>query len=310
MLQLRHNGEPKASGSRAAVTLHVSDLPHLMESDEYVHPDNRQYWQEIKDRDCKGSYGGFKEWFGGLTSIREALSLIYDGWASGAQRATAASDGIPNDQLARPESVRRRIVWGEEGDRLDWQKALDGDHDTCWGRSKRRRTSAPRMISLASTYGGNCHRSAEELFWSGAQMVVVAELLLGAGYQIEIRGVAGNDGGSSYDPNRMGIIDITAKGYDEPLRLDMLAAVFSHAGVFRTYGFQAYMRLPWDVGYGYGHAVDDASKMKKAIDDMAALGWLAPVDVFVPAAFSQASAIKNIVAAIQAVEAKQSGRAA
>jgi hypothetical protein len=248
------------------------------------------------------------DWYGGLTSVADALKLIEDGWSAGAERAAAASDGIPSDQLARPESVRRRLVWGEEGDRLDWQKVLDGDHDTAWGRSKRRRTSAPRMISLASTYGGNCNRSAEELFWTGAQMVVTAELLQAAGYQVQVRGIAVNASNdwTMRKVNARQVIDIVAKDYDEPLRLDMLAAVFSHAGVFRTYGFQCLVRCPWPIGRGLGRMVDEPDAIQQAADN----GWIVAPDVFLPSAYNQETAVKNIVAAIQAIEAKQNGRAA
>jgi hypothetical protein len=303
MIQLRHDGEPGKDGRKlAALSLHVSDLPELMSNaDGLVHAENMIHHAQIG----QSMGGGMTKWYGGLTSVAEALALVNDGWASGAERAAAASEGMASDQLARPESIRRRVVWGEEGDRIDWERGLSGDYDTMWGRCRRRRTSVPRMVSLATSFGGNCHRSAEELFWSGAQMVVTAELLQAAGYQVEVRGISGNDGTAHGRRQVMGIVDITAKGYDDPLRLDMLAAVFSHAGVFRTYGFQCYVRLPWAIGYGLGHAVDNPWEQVK---QCAELGWLRPVDVFVPAAFNQESAIKNIVAAITAVESR--GRAA
>lgn len=301
MIQLRHDGEPGHTGKAlAALRMNVADLPELMDNaDGLVHSENMDEYHDNRtniERRAGGDVYG-REWYGGLTSVRDALALIHDGWAAGAQRAAAVSDGIPSDQLARPESIRRRVVWGEEGDRFDWQKALDGDHDVAWGRSKRRRTSAPRMVSMAASFGGNCTMSAEQLFWSGAQMVVTAEMLQGAGYQVEVRGISGNR--SSYGGT--GVIDITAKAYDEPLRVDMLAAVFSHAGVFRTYGFQAIVRLPWRVGSELGHSIDDPSA---AVTQAAELGWIPPVDVFLPTAYNKDTAVKNIVRAIETVQAK------
>jgi hypothetical protein len=300
MIQLRHDGEPGDTGRGfAALSLHVSDMRDLLTNDGLVHCSNRGPFANI-GHDIE-SGGWYAQWYGGLTSVDEARRLIDDGWAEGATRASAVSDGIPSDQLARPESIRRRIVWGEEGDRLDWERALNGDHDTMWGRSRRRRTSAPRMVSLATSFGGNCSRSAEELFWNGAQMIVTAELLLGAGYQIEVRGLAGNEA------RGRGVIDITAKDYDAPLRVDMVAALFAHAGVFRTFGFGAICRMPWAVGGGLGRMIDHPADV---IEHATEAGWIRPVDVYIPGAYTKDQAVRNIVKAIETVENRKHAAAA
>lgn len=285
----RENGK-SGCNRRGVFTCEFARLPELT-SKEGVLAENEGYFDHIDHFDESGS-----KWYGGLSTMQEAKDLILKGWQDGATKASsAASDGGVISTITQPESIRRRPVWGDEGDELSVERALDGNWDLAYRTMSRVRTYGSKIVSLGGQFGGNCDKSADQLFWSGAQIVVAAELLEMAGYQCEVRGLHCNmfwegDGAQS-------VIEFRAKEAGDPLRLDAIASIFAHAGVFRTYGFMAICRMPWNVGSGLGRTMEGA-EADALIEKVVAEGNMAPVDAMMPLAYDKATAIRNIMAVI------------
>lgn len=288
-MTILQRGTGNTRGGAVSFALDVADLPDLI-SRQGVPASNAPHFDNIGRNSST--------WYGGLTGIEDARKLILDGWYEGAGKASAVTqdDGLTST-LPQPESIRRRMTWGADGDDLNIDRALRGDWDTAYRTSHRVKTTGNKIVTLVSSFGGNCGKSAEQLFWSGAQMLVTAELLELAGYQCEVRGIHFNDFRST---TKKLALDICCKKAGDPLRLDTIASVFAHAGVFRTYGFMGICRAPWPVTSGLGHALED-SGAERMFSDLTAKGILDPADVFLPPAYSRETAIRNILGAVHHV---------
>ncbi len=194
----------------------------------------------------EGSSSG-KSWFGGLTSTAEAIALMRDGWKEGTEKIRAIARKLASS-IPQAKSLRRRQSWMEDGDSLDVDRVFDGS-DKPYRATARREVSGPREVNLMALYGGCGGHSAEELFWQGSVSAVLSDLLEDAGYSVRVSGIyvgAGDTNGGAF------AIETVLKDYDEPLRLDTVAAVLSHAGIFRSFSFRNILQQPVKVNSGLG----------------------------------------------------------
>lgn len=285
---MRENGSAKHR--RAAISCDFANLPDLI-SNEGVPPENMETHRRIGQNMFKNN-----KWYGGLESIDDARSLILKGWTDGATKASAVTsqDGMIST-LAQPESIRRRPMWAAEGDEVHCERAMNGEWDLAFRTMSRVRTYGSKIVSLASFFGGNCDKTSDQLFWSGAQLLVTAELLETAGYQCEIRGLQMG----RYDnySDAQSIVEFRVKEAGDPLRLDAVASIFAHAGTFRTYGLMAISRCPWEVTSSFGINVE-GSAATTLFENCVADGLIQPCDVLMPHAFTKERAVENIVSAV------------
>lgn len=193
------------------------------------------------------SYGAWPaKWYGGIRTLGQARDLIAQGWKEGAAKLAQLKSELAVD-IPAAKSRRRVPRWMDDGDDLDVDRAMAGQWDTAYRMAKRDWASGTPIVNLECSWGGNCHQSAEQLFWSGAAMLVLTDILEDAGYSVRLVAVAINGKGDNCHLSR-----IVVKDAGETLRIDALAGVFCHAGVFRTYGFHTFTRAPWDIGSGLG----------------------------------------------------------
>lgn len=188
----------------------------------------------------KGSYG--RAWLGGCRDTAEIQAVVEDGWQQGAERALAAVQQIA--PLAPIKDVRRRVRWAETGTELHIDRAMAGEWDVAW-RNKGTALGVSRIVSLGAAFGGSCAKSSEQLFWTGAQLVVATDILENAGYRVEVRGLAACT--SHYATGQL-LTDVLVKRAGEPMRPDSVAAAFAHAGVFRAAGFGLMCASAFDMG--------------------------------------------------------------
>ena len=114
-----------------------------------------------------------KKWRGGIASWADAENLLNKGWREGAERALALKDRIMADapMLPKVRRNRRRQCWAAVGESLDVDRAMRGEWDRAWRGSRREQVvGSNKCVTLNVGWGGNSHRSADELFWSGACM--------------------------------------------------------------------------------------------------------------------------------------------
>lgn len=289
MFQTFHDGTTDRAEKIAAVTFDFEDMPSILEAPIPEYNAQRAAYADGFNARIKDSG---EEWFGGISNKQDALELVGNGWESGATRSNAISLDL-NGTIAAVEAIRRRPRWGEDGETLCVDRALNGDWDTAFLDMPKIRTNGTKIVTLAGSVGGDCMRDKDELFWNGIQLMVTADLLESAGYQTEVWGINlckqsyGSDG-------KYTCIAARAKTAGEPMRLDTMASVFAHSGVFRTFFFSAMARAETPVNSGFGSPQMSVANMTAVLKDVHANGWMPAVDVVMGDAYSQKAAIANI----------------
>lgn len=254
----------------------------------------RDYKEEIRQRLAgQNSYTG-RRWYGDLESMDEAADLLEKGWPEGAERVSKLAASI-SDVLPKAKSVRRKLRWAEDGDEVDRDRVLSGDLDHSWRSSRREAVDAPRTISIETNWGGNCHLTAEQLFWQGAMAAALADRLEDAGYRVEIYA-------DNYVHHSRGaktghsLTRVRIKEAESPLRPDVLAAALCHAGIFRTFGILAIEQSPYRVTTQHGHCRELGSR---EMELLIAAGVMDRDSILLPMANSEDEAVAGIKRAIE-----------
>ena len=128
--------------------------------------------------------------------------------------------------------------------------------------------AVPQTVAIETTWGGHYGQTAEELFCQGAAAAVMTDILEEAGYRVEV--YANRE---SERRGRRHCIRVKVKEADMPMRLDGVAAVLCHAGIFRTFGFLCIEQAEFDVGdWGHGHGSElnqrDAEALNGGIESI------------------------------------------
>jgi hypothetical protein len=172
-----------------------------------------------------------ESWYGAATP-REAMDRASKGWPEGAERVRSMMDEV---DAPPPVSLRRKMQRADQGDELDIHEVYRGGLDRAWTRRRRQRSRARMSVRLVAQIGGHRHTTHEEMFWRGAAVLKLAELLEESSYRVEMVGVNqhlidGHDV-SSY-------CSFVVKEAGAPLDVEQVAGVLCNAGFFRTYGFR------------------------------------------------------------------------
>lgn len=213
-------------------------------------------------------------WMGGV-SPSELEAIVSKGWAEGAQRVRALADSF-RDKLPHPTSIRRRKVWTDQGDELDRDKVYSGQLDTAWRRTVRQEMNAQQVVSVVLPWAHYCNVLAEDLFWAGAAMLALTDVLEDAGYSVELLGL--NAVSPHATMSRRGrrdnradqwltAVQVTVKAAGEPLRMDSVAALLCHAGTYRYYGICSVGGFPAYIGgLGWGTVPSTESAVDRLVD--------------------------------------------
>jgi hypothetical protein len=254
--------------------------------------------------------GASNTWLGkDIASWDDAYALLNQGWDEGARKTTDLAIELDGKVRAH-EGFRRRVHRSDFGDELCADRAVRGEWDTAWSSMVRKRVAgASNIVTIGCAFGANAHIDSDSLFWCGAQMIVIADFLENAGYQTEIIGLANTQHGKPGGMEKHGhksvycqyLSAVYAKRAGEPLRVDLMASVFANAGLFRTLGFELFLRSRCFVGHGIGSSQCSVGALTIATGKAEAAGMLPPVDVIVGSAYDRDTAVKNIIATINAV---------
>jgi hypothetical protein len=228
-----------------------NELPQIPETK--VAEVNRERRSTIKGK-CKNgtiaaTFSG-RDPLSGVRSLDDLNKIAREGWQDGMNRAMELKSEI-EELVPRPVSVRRKLNWRDEGDELSHDRLYGGQIDSMWRVGRRQSMRSPRTISILANFGGNTHQSGEQLFWSGAAMLALSDLLENAGYSTDLS--AGAYVTSGGDVN---VLVIRVKEAGDPLRADSVATVAAHSAFFRMYGLMALERAPFQVPMGHGQAQD------------------------------------------------------
>jgi len=193
------------------------------------------------------------DWYGGLTSVQQAKDLVTKGWTEGASRIKTLAESL-QASIPEPTSIRRKLAWSDEGDEIDMGKVYSGQLDSCWQTTKRRSTGVAPIIKVNVPWGGHCGRDSEELFWTAAPALAIADALETAGYRVELETITEiqhRDIHNGHTEERQ-IIRVCLKDAHSPIDMGTLAALCCHSGVFRTLGFGAILHYDGYVNSSLG----------------------------------------------------------
>ena len=227
-------------------TVYSLNLGELSEQPKLDCPEPNRAIRRKMLRTAFAHYGS--EWMGGLKNWKEAVAVLDNGWPEGAERLRSLA-GKLSAQLPPANSIRRKLTWADDGDEICKDRLQSGQIDQCWRTMRRSPFVSPQTVAIETAWGGHYGQTAEELFWQGAAAAVMTDILEEAGYRVEVcaNRVIERHG-------RRHCIRVKVKEADMPMRLDGVAAVLCHAGIFRTFGFLCIEQAEFDVGdWNHGH---------------------------------------------------------
>ncbi len=202
-----------------------------------------QAQQDVSNQSWKG-----KKWFGTDGGAKEVMRMIDAGWPEGVQKMREAFKDVQD--LLKPESIKRRFQWSDNGDEFDIHRAWSGQLDTAWRRMPKRPSTAPLHVKLIMNNSANCDVSADALFWRGAVALYLADALQEAGYHVEIiaafpsSGVMDTTGNGDY---LTALPTVTLKDARSPLEKNTLATALCLSGTMRTLGFLSWIKAGDDL---------------------------------------------------------------
>ena len=272
---LRHNGR--------AVTFKQLDFDELVATaDSPVAPINEELRRSILAR-AKNPFSDRRAWYGD-TDLDGMDKMMTEGWQEGMERALELKAEI--EEIApRPISVRRRLSWRDEGDELSHDRLYGGQIDSMWRVGHRQLQRSPRTLKILGEIGGSFSQTAEQLFWTGATLLALSDVLEEAGYSTDIDiAYCGN-----FDAGDL-VYNVRLKEAGDPLRPDVVATGAAHSGAYRFYGFFLIHQCSWKVNDGHGHV----GELSRHLDWLVEEGWMDRVDIHIHRVDSKASAVAEL----------------
>ena len=234
---------------------------------------------------CLGN-GHDKNWFGPKNETPEQVKeLCRTGWQYGVNEAEKMRDQI---SLPVMESLKRKIIKGNQGDFLDIHKVNRGQLDIAWTKKRRSSSRGPRRFQLICKLGGSCFLSGIQLLWRGVACLALAQALIEAGNSVEIIGFNNTKRVYLDGTNIMNTVQI--KEYSTPFDINALTTVIGLSGFYRYYMFLARLQLDKEASYGLGHSADEPPKIESGqakqiviphdlLEKSAVVNYLKTVDV-------------------------------
>jgi hypothetical protein len=163
-------------------------------------------------------------------------------------------------EIPPAKSVRRRLRWSDDGDEVSKDRLNGGQVDSCWRTTRRELSEASEVVTLETNWGGPCNVTAEQLFWQGAAAACLTDVLEEAGYRVEVYATNCSD-----HHHGKTVVRVRVKEADQPTRLDTLAAVMCHAGIYRIFGLSAKEQATFPINNNYGSTVKLAREQFEAL---------------------------------------------
>jgi len=160
-------------------------------------------------------------------------ALIRNGWNDGATRLFEMAKQIKAPTV---QTIKRKMIWGDEGREIDLDSYLARDTERLWtDYTKIRKNSGGRVVKISANIAAPGFTSGDAFFWPGAAATVLTDLLTQAGYltEVNLHLVTTN----SRDNDRKHTAIIRVKDAEQPLSVVSLASTLCFAGFFRTIGF-------------------------------------------------------------------------
>lgn len=212
---------------------------------------NREFWKEYA-----GNVNGYvhrgNEWFGPFgTNIAEATKAL-QGWQDGMRDVIKLGESL---DVPPPVSTVRRIRKSDQGDELDLQDVYAGRLDTAWRVAKRdHRATRSREIWLSNCMGINFLTTGKVLYWRGAAVLALADMLTLAGYSVGILANVQQDRWNERgDTVRL---EVVIKDPLAPLDLGALTGALVNPGFYRVLYWKWCSTRDTDLNDGLGRPHD------------------------------------------------------
>jgi len=194
------------------------------------HKINQQTWANIGNGTNANAAGG-ESWFGIVGGVEAVRDAITHGWPAGVRRMREAMDDLGED-IARPRSVRRARIKRDHGQEVDMQAMWRGRADIAWTDCTRQVRTTAQVITIAANITALRHVDASALFWRGAAVLKLADMLTEAGYNVRIVAVRKTE--KAYQDHRAILQRVTVKEPTAPLDMNALASTVCLSGFFRV----------------------------------------------------------------------------
>ena len=189
----------------------------------------------------------------GLT-VQGLSDMASEGYLKGVERLAAFTAKIAN-KVPVPSVIRARYRWADDGDDYDVLRTYSGDFEHAFGGWNPGSYRGPRIVTLYIPMGGSCMENWEQMFWRSAAGVAVTDVLMNAGFAVEVYGLFAADmntseigkGGGDWAMHRYLI-----KRPGEFVNLSSIAYGCSLTAFFRTFGYPMNAFNPYAHGSGWG----------------------------------------------------------
>lgn len=194
---------------------------------------HKQSWET-----AMGKHNQREDWLGIPGGFEGVDKILKDGWP----KAKKLLNELTLPEVPEPESLRRKTVWGEDGDNIDLDRLREGRVEDCWSSRKRNIRRAPRTINLFADIGTDCGVEGDRVFYRGAAYLMFADMLEKAGYRVRIvayQCLTSGWGG----PGTEDMIVQVVKEADMPVDVSALASVICVIGYNRIYWHRQHQNL-------------------------------------------------------------------
>lgn len=224
----------------------------VIDAARFCNTTNRQLWANAYIVNEKRMIDAAERvrWYGlepGPGAVRDALA---QGWPEGVRRINEALADL-GDDIAPPQSVKRRRVRSDHGAEVDMSAYWRGRADIAWTDCRRTSTRAPQVVTIAAQISAPSKTDSRALFWRGAAVLKLADLLTAAGYHVRIDAVRNVTDGYTNYPGRL-LQRVTVKEATAPLDVESLAAVLCLSGFFRMFLFACMCSMVYKVNKSMG----------------------------------------------------------
>lgn len=202
----------------------------------------------------KGNLNYQREWYG--VTYAEAVADLRAGWTEGAKRALELARTLPTRTLPK----RKRASHGIEGGDINLDRILIG-HPAPFRTFPKVR---PGVVPITVNVGGLYFRTSDEMFWSGATLIAVADSLTAAGYSVAITAVSYCQH-FGHDDNQDAYCAIKIKDAHEPMRPAHMAAALCRPVALRIGAFQSRALCPNNIGHSFGATLETPKELQAPV---------------------------------------------
>lgn len=190
--------------------------------------DNASAMRDWLDRDDHRWMGIDGDKRDGENHLDTTARLVREGWRKGVDLIGKVADKV---NVPVPRSVRRVQRWQSQGDHVDMQRVWAGDLERAWRGMSRAERTGPRRIRILVDSIASGYVDAEEMRWRGVAALKLADVLVEAGYSVQVESVINTN---VYGTNKRLKLRAIVKEYTAPLDLQTLAATTALPAFFRS----------------------------------------------------------------------------